>query len=323
MDFFGILEMLGGLALFLYGMETMSRGLTGFSKGNIRRLLLSATSHRIRAVFFGALVTAVIQSSSSTTVMTVSLVNAGMMNLSQAAGVIMGANVGTTVTGWLFSLAGIKGDTFFARLFSPSSFSPVFASAGIILLLTMKDGRGKKAGMILMGFSVIMTGMETMCSAAEPLINDPSVLKLLSLADHPVRGVALGTALTAILQSSSASVGLLQVLCNTGVFSYSAVIPIVMGQNIGTCVTAMLAGIGASKNAKRAAFIHLYFNLIGTAFFLFLIFFLQFFISPEFLKHEASAAGVAVIHSLYNIFAVIVLYPWADYLKRLAVLTIP
>lgn len=268
MSVFDILTMIGGLALFLYGMEVMGNGLSKASGGRMERILEKMTDNIFKAVLLGAGVTAVIQSSSATTVMVVGFVNSGIMKLSQAVGVIMGANIGTTVTSWLLSLTGIQGDNFILTLMKPSSFSPILAVIGVGFLMFSKNEKKKDIGTIMIGFTVLMFGMETMSDAVKPLADVPEFANILLMFKNPLLGMLAGLVLTAVIQSSSASVGILQSLCVTGAVSYGAAIPIIMGQNIGTCVTALLSSIGASKNAKRTAFVHLYFNIIGTAIFM-------------------------------------------------------
>ena len=268
MSVFDILTMIGGLALFLYGMEVMGNGLSKASGGRMERILEKMTDNIFKAVLLGAGVTAVIQSSSATTVMVVGFVNSGIMKLSQAVGVIMGANIGTTVTSWLLSLTGIQGDNFILTLMKPSSFSPILAVIGVGFLMFSKNEKKKDIGTIMIGFTVLMFGMETMSDAVKPLADVPEFANILLMFKNPLLGMLAGLVLTAVIQSSSASVGILQSLCVTGAVSYGAAIPIIMGQNIGTCVTALLSSIGASKNAKRTAFVHLYFNIIGTTIFM-------------------------------------------------------
>lgn len=323
MDFFGLLTMLGGLALFLYGMNTMGDGLTKMAGSRLEQLLEKLTSTPVRAVLLGAGVTAVIQSSSATTVMVVGFVNSGIMKLSQAIGIIMGANVGTTVTSWILSLAGVEGDSFLIRLLKPSSFSPVLALIGVIFLLFLKDEKKKDVGTILLGFAVLMFGMETMSGAVEPLADVPAFTGLFVAFKNPLLGMLVGALLTAVIQSSSASVGILQAMCATGAVSYGAAIPIIMGQNIGTCVTAMISSIGASKNARRTALVHLYFNVIGTAVFMVVFYTLNAFLRFSFLNQPANGAGIALVHSAFNIAATLVLLPFSKGLERLAVLSIP
>ncbi len=324
MDIFGVLNLVGGLALFLFGMSTMGDGLVQLSGGRLEKILEKLTKKKSMAVLLGLLVTAVIQSSSATTVMVVGFVNSGIMNLTQAVGIIMGANIGTTVTSWLLSLTGIEGSNLFLKLLKPSSFSPVLAAVGVVLTMTAGENDKKKnIGSILVGFAVLMFGMETMSGSVAPLAENPRFTGILTAFSNPILGLLAGLVLTAVIQSSSASVGILQALCVTGVVSYGTAIPIIMGQNIGTCVTALLSGMGASKNAKRASLIHLYFNLIGTLLFLVVFYGLNSFLHFPFLTETAGAADVAVIHSLFNIGCTMVLYPFSGMLVKLAELSIP
>ena len=323
MDFFNGLTMVGGLALFLYGMKTMGDALSKMAGGKLEGVLEKMTSNPLKAVLLGAGVTAVIQSSSATTVMVVGFVNSGIMKLSQAVYIIMGANIGTTVTSWILSLAGIEGTNFWLKLMKPSSFSPVLALIGIILIMFVKDNKKKDIGTIMIGFAILMFGMETMSGAVKPLANVPEFTSLFTAFENPILGMAVGAILTAIIQSSSASVGILQAMCMTGSVTFGAAIPVIMGQNIGTCVTALLSGIGASKNARRASLVHLYFNLIGTALFMVVFYSLNTFMKFSFLSTAAGASDIAVIHSLFNICATIVLMPFGKWLEKLAILTIP
>lgn len=322
MDIFSVLTMVGGLALFLYGMQVMGDGLAKVSGGKLERILENLTSNPIKAVLLGAGVTAVIQSSSATTVMVVGFVNSGIMKLNQAVGIIMGANIGTTVTSWILSLSGLQGDNVFVKLCKPSSFSPLLAVIGVIFLLFIKDEKKKDIGAIMVGFAVLMFGMETMSDAVKPLANVPEFTGILTAFSNPVLGMIAGAVLTAIIQSSSASVGILQALCVTGAVSYGVAIPIIMGQNIGTCVTALLSSIGATKNAKRAAMVHLYFNIIGTVVFMVLFYMVNAVVGFSFLGTATNAAGIAVIHSLFNVFATMLLLPFGKGLEKLACLTI-
>lgn len=322
MDIFSVLTMVGGLALFLYGMQVMGDGLAKVSGGKLERILENLTSNPIKAVLLGAGVTAVIQSSSATTVMVVGFVNSGIMKLNQAVGIIMGANIGTTVTSWILSLSGLQGDNVFVKLCKPSSFSPLLAVIGVIFLLFIKDEKKKDIGAIMVGFAVLMFGMETMSDAVKPLANVPEFTGILTAFSNPVLGMIAGAVLTAIIQSSSASVGILQALCVTGAVSYGVAIPIIMGQNIGTCVTALLSSIGATKNAKRAAMVHLYFNIIGTVVFMVLFYTINAVVGFSFLGTATNAAGIAVIHSLFNVFATMLLLPFGKGLEKLACLTI-
>ena len=323
MDIFGILSMIGGLALFLYGMEAMGAGLSKLSGGRMDRLLEKLTSTRLMAVLLGAGVTAVIQSSSATTVMVVGFVNSGIMKLNQAVGIIMGANIGTTITSWLLSLTGIQGSSFILKMLKPSSFSPILAIVGIIFIMFTKDEKKKDIGSIFLGFAILMYGMEAMSGAVAPLADNEKFTGILTKFSNQILGLLAGTILTAVVQSSSASVGILQALCATGAVNFSTALPIIMGQNIGTCVTAIISSIGTSKNAKRAAAVHLFFNISGTVIFMVVFYTLNTFVHFSFLNTAASPAGIAVIHSLFNIGATILLFPFANLLEKMAILAIP
>lgn len=323
MDIFSLLTMVGGLALFLYGMEVLGDGLKKASGGKLEHILEKLTSNKFNAVLLGAGVTAVIQSSSATTVMVVGFVNSGIMKLSQAVGVILGANVGTTITSWFLSLTGVEGTNLFLKLLKPSSFSPILAIAGVTMLMTGKKEKVKNAGTIMIGFAVLMFGMDTMSNAVKPLAEIPEFTHILLMFSNPVLGMLVGLALTAIIQSSSASVGILQALCVSGAVSYSTAIPIIMGQNVGTCVTALISSAGASKNAKRAALVHLYYNIIKTVAFMVIFYTLNAIFQFAFLNTSASALGVAVIHTAFNVAAVIAIFPISSVLEKLAYLTIP
>lgn len=323
MSIFNVLAMIGGLALFLYGMHVMGDGLTKASGGKLEKILEKLTSNKLYAVILGAGVTAIIQSSSATTVMVVGFVNSGIMKLSQAIGVIMGANIGTTVTSWILSLAGIQSDNFWIQLFKPESFTPILALFGIVLLMFSKKEKKHDIGNILLGFAVLMFGMTSMSEAVAPLADVPEFTSILTAFTNPVLGVIAGALLTAAIQSSSASVGILQALCITGAVDYRMAIPIIMGQNIGTCITAIISGIGANRNAKRAALIHLYFNIIGSVVFLVLFYTVNAFVHFEFLDAPATALGVAIIHSVYNMFATAILLPFSGVLEKLSYLTLP
>lgn len=322
MDIFSIFTMMGGLALFLYGMNVMGDGLSRASGGRLEKILEKLTSSTLRGVLLGAGVTAVIQSSSATTVMVVGFVNSGIMTLQRAVGIIMGANIGTTVTSWILSLSGLEGDSFFIRMLKPSSFSPILALIGAALLLFSKKDRKRDAGSIMMGFAVLMYGMETMSGAVKPLAQEPQFTRLFLMFENPILGMIAGAVLTAIIQSSSASVGILQALCVTGAVSYGSAIPIIMGQNIGTCVTALISAIGAKKNAKRTAFVHLYFNLIGTIVFMLLFYAANMFLHFGFLSEAADAAGIAVVHTFFNVFATLLWLPFHNVLVKLARFTV-
>lgn len=323
MDIFGLLTLIGGLALFLYGMNVMGAGLEKMSGGKLEHILETLTSNPLKAVLLGAGVTAVIQSSSATTVMVVGFVNSGIMKLSQAVGIIMGANVGTTFTAWILSLTGIQGDSILINLLKPSSFSPILALIGIILYTMAKSDKKKDVGEIMLGFAVLMFGMESMSGAVEPLADVPEFTNILTMFHNPILGVLVGAILTAVIQSSSASVGILQALSVTGAFTFGSAIPIIMGQNIGTCVTAMISSVGGNRGAKRTAFVHLYFNIIGTIVFMVLFYLGNAIFRFDFTNEVVDAAGIALIHTTFNVFATLVLLPFAKQLERLAYLTIP
>ncbi len=322
MDIFDVLTMVGGLALFLYGMHLMGEGLSLASGGRLERVLEKMTDNPLKAVLMGAGVTAVIQSSSATTVMVVGFVNSGIMKLEQAVGIIMGANIGTTVTSWILGLTGIDSSSFLVRMLKPTSFSPILAIIGVALLLFARKDKHKSLAAILVGFSILMFGMDTMSGAVKPLADVPEFTSILTRFSNPILGMLAGLVLTAVIQSSSASVGILQALCATGAVSFGTALPIIMGQNIGTCVTAMLSGVGASKNAKRAALVHLYFNVIGTAVFMVVFYTANLFFHFEFLHEAADGFGIAFIHSVFNIAATLFLLPFSKKLVRLACLTI-
>ncbi len=322
MDFFNVLSLLGGLALFLFGMNSMGNGLAKLSGGKMERTLERLTTNRIKAVALGAGVTAVIQSSSATTVMVVGFVNSGIMKLSRAVGVILGANVGTTITSWILSLTGIDGGSFWIKMLKPSSFSPILAIIGIALLLFSKKDKKKDMGTIMVSFAILMYGMEMMSGAVEPLKDSPGFARLFTIFSNPVAGLAVGALLTAVLQSSSASVGILQALCQTGVITYSGALPIILGQNIGTCVTALISSVGTSRNAKRAAFVHLYFNLIGSAVFMAVFYGIGAFADFAFMERTAGELGIAVLHTGFNLFSTALLLPFANGLEKLACLTV-
>ena len=323
MDFFGLLTMIGGLALFLYGMKTMGDALSKMAGGRLEQVLERMTNNSVKAVLLGAGVTAVIQSSSATTVMVVGFVNSGIMKLSQAVGVIMGANIGTTVTSWILSLSGIESGNFFIKLLKPSSFSPVLALIGVILVMFIKNTKKNDVGTILIGFAVLMFGMDTMSGAVKPLADVPEFTALFTAFENPLLGLIVGAVLTAVIQSSSASVGILQAMCATGSVTVGAALPVIMGQNIGTCVTALLSGVGANRNARRASLVHLYFNLIGTFVFMAVFYAMNHFVQFAFLSDTANGAIIAVIHSVFNIAATIVLLPASKLLVKLAYFTIP
>ncbi len=318
-----LLQLIGGLALFLFGMNTMGTGLEKTSGGKLEKLLERLTSNPIKAVVLGAAVTGIIQSSSATTVMVVGFVNSGIMKLSQAVSVIMGANIGTTVTSWILSLSGIESDNFIVNLLKPDSFAPILALLGVVLLLFFQSESKKNIGSIFIGFGVLMFGMKAMSAAVKPLADMPEFADILTMFTNPVLGLLVGALLTAVIQSSSASVGVLQALCMTGTISIGVALPIIMGQNIGTCITAILSSVGANKNAKRAALIHLYFNLIGTILFMAVFYSLNGLMSFGFLDDILNPAGVAVIHTIFNISCTVALLPFAKLLEKLAYLSLP
>ena len=323
MDIFDALEMIGGLCLFIFGMNIMGQALERRAGSRLRTTLSKMTGKTMTGFLTGLVVTAIIQSSSATTVMVVGFVNSGLMTLKQAIGVIMGANIGTTVTSWLLSLGGISGDAVWVQLLKPTSFTPVLALVGIIMYMFSKDSRKNDTGMILLGFATLMFGMETMSGAVSGLRDVPAFRQMFIAFTNPLLGVLAGAALTAIIQSSSASVGILQALALSGQVSYGAAIPIIMGQNIGTCVTALLSSVGANKNARRAAMVHLYFNIIGVSIFLFGFYGLNAVCHFAFVNTTIEAWGIAVVHSVFNILATVILLPFATGLEKLAILTIP
>ena len=322
MDIFDVLSMVGGLALFLYGMHIMGDALAKMSGGKLEKVLERLTSNKWSAVLLGAGVTAVIQSSGATTVMVVGFVNSGIMKLNQAVGIIMGANIGTTATSWLLSLSGIDGGSFFLQMLKPTSFTPILAVIGAILVVFCKREKKHNIGTILLGFAILMYGMTAMSSAVEPLKDVPQFTHILTKFENPLLGVIAGFVLTTIMQSSSVSVGILQALCSTGAVSYALALPIIMGQNIGSCTTAMISSVGASKDAKRAAAVHFYFNVIGTVVFMLVFYISNAFVHYAFLPQAANEVGIATIHSIFNIAATIVLLPLSGFLEFLAVKTI-
>lgn len=322
MDIFMLLKGIGGLSLFLYGMNTMGESLSKLSGGKMEKVLEQLTSTKFKALLLGILVTAVIQSSSATTVMVVGFVNSGIMQLNQAVGIIIGANIGTTITSWMLSLAGLSGESLLIKLLKPMSFSPILALIGILLTSKKNSDNKKTIGMILLGFATLMFGMDTMSSAVAPLASNESFTSILTMFSNPILGMIAGACLTAAIQSSSASVGILQAFCITGAIKNRTAIPIILGQNIGTCVTALISSVGASKNAKRASIIHLYFNIIGTAIFMTGYILVQHYFNISYLNEFSSAVDIALIHSAVNIGFAIVLYPFANLLVKLATITI-
>lgn len=323
MDIFDVLTLIGGLSLFLFGMSVMGQALERRAGGQLRSLFEKLTASKIAGLLTGLGVTAVIQSSSATTVMVVGFVNSGLMTLKQAINIIMGANIGTTVTAWVLSLAGIDSGNLFIKLLKPSSFTPILALTGIIFYLFCKGAKKKDTGMILLGFATLMFGMETMSGAVSGLRDVPGFQQMFIMFKNPVLGVLAGAILTAIIQSSSASVGILQALAVTGQISYGAAIPIIMGQNIGTCVTAMLSSVGANKNAKRAALVHLSFNIIGTGVWLLVFCLLTVLFRPVLLDEPVSLAGIAAAHSVFNILCTALMLPLSGFLERLVTALVP
>ena len=323
MNIFDILTLVGGLCLFLFGMSIMGDALERRAGNSLKKLLAKLTKNKLAGFLTGLGVTAVIQSSSATTVMVVGFVNSGVMSLRQSIGVIMGANIGTTVTAWILSLGGISSDSLFIQLLKPTSFTPVLALIGTGLLMFSKIGKKKDTGTILLGFATLMFGMDTMSSAVSGLADVPAFQNLFLLFKNPILGVLVGAVLTAVIQSSSASVGILQALSATGQVSYGAAVPIIMGQNIGTCITALLSSFGTNKNAKRAAIIHLSFNVIGTTVWLSVFSFISALFQPALLDTSASYIGIAVAHSLFNIACTVLLLPMSSLLEKLAIKLVP
>lgn len=322
MNIFMVLALVGGLALFLYGMSVMGNGLEKLAGSKLEKIFEKLTSSPLKAVLLGLSVTAIIQSSSATTVMLVGFVNAGIMKLRQAIGVIMGANIGTTVTAWILSLSGVEGDSFFIQMLKPSSFSPILAIVGVGILMFAKSGKKKDVATILIGFALLMFGMDMMSGAVEPLKDVPEFANVLTMFQNPILGVLAGAILTAIIQSSSASVGILQALSATGAIKFGAALPIILGQNIGTCVTALLSSIGTSKNAKRVAVVHLYFNIIGTIIFLTVFYILNYIFQFSFVGETVGAANIAIVHTIFNVTTTLILLPFIRKLEKLAYLTI-
>ena len=317
-----ILSMLGGLAVFMFGMHTLSAALEKLAGGRLEHWLEKMTSNPIKGVALGAGVTALIQSSAATTVMMVGFVNSGIMQLSQAIGVIMGANVGTTATGWILSLSSISGNGFM-MLLSPNTFTPILAAIGVAMIMFTKSDRRKTIGTILIGFSLLMFGMNTMSSAAEGLQDNEAFANVMVMFRNPFLGVLAGALLTAVLQSSSVSIGILQALSDkTGSITYSIALPIILGQNIGSCVTALISSIGANKSAKRVAIVHLYFNIIGTVVFLSLFYLVNALVDLPFMNDRLGAVGIAVIHTSFNVLAMLIFLPFTKQLEKLACLTI-
>lgn len=323
MDIFDFLSLIGGLCLFLFGMNVMGQALERRAGGTLRTLLSKLTTGKAKGFLTGLGVTGIIQSSSATTVMVVGFVNSGLMNLKQAINVIMGANVGTTVTAWLLSLSGIESGNLIVQLFKPTSFTPVLALIGIIFYMFCNSSKKKDTGTILLGFATLMFGMDAMSAAVSGLKDVESFRSLFIAFENPLLGVLAGALLTAIIQSSSASVGILQALAVTGQVSYGAAIPIIMGQNIGTCITAMLSSVGTNKNAKRAAIVHLAFNVIGTIVWLTVFWIIKAIFAPALLNESASLVGIAIAHSVFNILCTALLLPLSGILETVAYRIVP
>ncbi|MCI5578785.1 MAG: Na/Pi cotransporter family protein [Oscillospiraceae bacterium] len=322
MTFQDVLSLLGGLAVFMFGMHTLSDALEKLAGGKLEHWLEKMTSNPLKGVALGAGVTALIQSSAATTVMMVGFVNSGIMKLSQAIGVIMGANIGTTATSWLLSLSSVSG-TGIVALFTPTNFTPVLALIGIVLIMFMKSDKKRTVGTILIGFSLLMFGMNSMSAAAEGLKDNEAFANIMVMFSNPFLGVLAGALLTAVLQSSSVSIGILQTLSNkTGTITYSIALPIILGQNIGSCVTALISSIGANKSAKRVAIVHLYFNVIGTIVFLSLFYLISGLIDMPFLSNQLNSTGIAIIHTCFNVLATAMFLPFTKQLEKLACLTI-
>ena len=323
MDIFSLFTLCGGLAFFLYGITIMSSGLEKIAGGRLERILKKMTSNPLKSLVFGAGVTAAIQSSSAVTVMLVGLVNSGIMKLSQAIGVIMGSNIGTTITAWILSLSGIESSNFFVRLLKPESFSPIMALVGIIFIMASKSNRRKSVGAVLVGFAILMFGMEVMTDAMSPLADMPQFTHILTAFTNPILGVVVGTVVTAVIQSSAASIGILQALSMVGGMTYAMAIPIIMGQNIGTCVSAMLSSIGVNTNAKRVAAVHVLFNVIGVVVCLSVFEFGYILFHFKFATNNISPFGIAIVHSIFNIVTTILLFPFTKLLEKMAMRLVP
>lgn len=322
MDIFSVFTLCGGLAFFLFGMNMLSTGLEKMAGGKLESLLKKTTSSPLKGLLLGVAITVAIQSSSAVTVMLVGLVNSGIMQLGQTICVIMGSNIGTTITAWILSMSGIESDNIFVNLLKPESFSPLLALIGMIIIMTSKSDKKKSIGTILVGFSILMTGMDMMKNSVAPLADDPNFGKILTMFKNPILGVVVGAVFTGVIQSSAASVGVLQALALNGSVTYSMAIPIIMGQNIGTCVTAVLSCIGVNRNAKRVSIIHISFNLIGTIVYLTLYCVLKAFIDLPIYDTAIDAFGIALVHSIFNVATVMLLFPFSKLLEKLAYLII-
>lgn len=323
MDIFDLLTMVGGLCLFLFGMSVMGDALERRAGGKLQSILAKLTTGKLAGLFTGLGVTAVIQSSSATTVMVVGFVNSGIMTLKQAINVIMGANIGTTVTAWILSLGGISGDNVIVQMLKPMSFTPILALIGMVLYMFCKKNKTKDTGTIFLGFAVLMFGMNIMSDSVAGLANVPAFTNLFIAFKNPILGMLAGAVLTGVIQSSSASVGILQALAMTGVVSYGAAIPIIMGQHIGTCITALISSVGTNRQAKRAAIVHLSFNVIGTAVWLSVFSIIKYTVAPAILDSSATMAGIAIAHTALSILFVVLLFPMSGILERIAYLIVP
>lgn len=323
MNIFDIIKLLGGLALFLYGMDYMEKSLRRLSGGKLEKILEKMTDNRFKGLLLGAGITALIQSSSAVTVLSVGFVNSKIMTLHQVIGIIMGANIGTTITGWLLSLTGIEGAGMLLNLMKPSSFTPILAMIGVMMLIYCKSEKNKNISALLLGFSVLIFGMENMSSAVAPLKDVPAFTNILMMFSNPVLGILAGAMITAVIQSSSASIGILQALSVTGAISFSAAFPIILGQNIGTCITALISAAGTSRNGKRTAVVHLFFNIIGATIASIAFYAANAVFEFSFVEHSVNAASIAVIHTVFNVFATVILFPFGNQLEKLAYIIIP
>ena len=318
MDIFSLFTLCGGLAFFLYGITIMSAGLEKIAGGRLERILKKMTSNPVKSLVFGAGVTAAVQSSSAVTVMLVGLVNSGIMKLSQAIGVIMGSNIGTTITAWILSLSGIQSSNFFVRLLKPESFSPLMALVGVVMIMAAKSNKRKNVGAVLIGFAILMFGMEVMKNAMAPMADMPAFTNVLTAFTNPILGVIVGTIVTAVIQSSAASIGILQALSMVGGMTYGMAIPIIMGQNIGTCISAVLSSIGVNTNAKRVATVHVLFNVLGVIICLSAFQLGNAIFKFDFVSNSISPFGIAMVHSIFNIVTTIILFPFTKFLEKCA-----
>jgi len=322
-DIFTVFALLGGIAMFLYGMKVMGTGLERVSGSKLEGILEKLSDKMIKGVLLGAVVTAIIQSSAATTVMVVGFVNSGIMKLAQATGIIMGANIGTTATAWILSLTGVTGDSFFVQILKPSNFAPLFAFVGIVMIMISKSSKKRDVGSILVGFGILMVGMNTMIDAMEPITSLPGFNEFLQMFTNPFLGVLVGFLLTTLLQSSSASIGIMQAMAVAGNVTYGFAIPMILGQNIGSCTTTLISCIGAKKNARRAALVHLYFNLIGVVLVFTLFYGIDLFVDFSFKSQQMSVVDIAILHSAFNIFSTLILMPFGKQLGHLATISVP